>query len=52
MSHFECCLNQRFWHSKKLYKLSELGGGNLDKIQKNNSFFWSLMPLSFILQQQ
>ena len=26
MSHFECRLNQRFWRSKKLYKLSKLGG--------------------------
>ena len=29
MSHFECCLNRRFWRSKKLYNLFKLGeGGN------------------------
>ena len=42
MSHFEWRLNRLFWRSKKLYKLSkwEWGGGcNLDKIQKNSSFF-------------
>ena len=27
MSHFECRLNRRLWRSKKLYKLSKLGGG-------------------------
>ena len=27
MSHFECHLNWCFWRSKKLYKLSKLGGG-------------------------
>ena len=39
MSHFECRLNQRFWHSKSCTSCPNWGGGNLDKIQKNNSFF-------------
>ena len=50
MSHFEYSLNQRFGRSKKLYKLSKLGGGgggNLDKIQKNNSIFSGCLPLGW-----
>ena len=43
MSHIECRLNQRFWRSKKLYKLLKNGGegggaGVLDKIKKTAYF--------------
>ena len=48
MSHFECRLHQCFWRSKKLYKLSKLEGGNLDKIQKNSSFFSGYLPWLWI----
>ena len=41
MSHFECRLNLRFWCSKKVVQVVQIGGrgggGNLDKIQKKNS---------------
>ena len=36
---------------KKLYKLSKLGGGNLDKIQKNSSFFRDAFPLEMTHNQ-
>ena len=35
-----------FWRKKKLYKLYKLGGGNLDKIQKNSYFFFVKPSLS------
>ena len=46
MSHFECRLNRGFWRSKKVVQVVQIwgrgagGGGNLDKIQKNNNFFF------------
>ena len=50
MSHFECCLDRCFGVQKELYKFSKLGGGwggNLDKIQKNNSIFSGCLPLGW-----
>ena len=45
MSHFRCSLNRCFFGiPKKLNKLSKLGGGKLDKIQKNRSFFRESVP--------
>ena len=44
MSHFECRLNWRFWHSKKVVQVVQIGGGggrgNLNKIQKKSNFFF------------
>ena len=45
MSHFECRLNRRFWHSKEVVQVFQIRGrrggrGNLDKIQKNSNFFF------------
>ena len=55
MSHFECNLNQRFWLSKKVVQVVQIGGrggcrGNLNKIQKNSYFFSGARPL-FIVQK-
>ena len=48
MSHFECRLDQRFWRSKKVVQVVQIGGmgggGNLDKIQKNSTFFRETVP--------
>ena len=53
MIHFKCRLNQRFWRSKKVVQVVQIGGrlaggeGNLDKIQKNSSFFRPLIGAKF-----
>ena len=46
MSVFECRLNRRFWRSKKVVQVVHIGvwGGNVDKIQKNSSFFRDVFP--------
>ena len=48
MSHFECRLNPHFWRSKKVVQVVQIGGrgrgGNLDKIQKDGSFFRDAFP--------
>ena len=50
MSHFESCLKRRFFVIKKVLEVIQIrgrgwGGGNLDKIQKNSSFFSGNRPL-------
>ena len=47
MSHLKCCLNRRFWLSKKVVQVVQIGGkggGNLDKMQKNSRFFRDNVP--------
>ena len=48
MSHFEYRLNQRFWRSKKVVQVAQIGrrggGGNLDKIQKKSNLFSGNFP--------
>ena len=47
MSHFECRLNRRFWRSKKVVRVLQIGGrggGNLDEIQKGSNFFRETFP--------
>ena len=50
MSHFECRFNRRFWRSKKVVQVGQIGGreGNFDKIQKNSSFLLGTLPLVII----
>ena len=43
MNHFECRLNRRFWRSKKVVQVVQIGGrggGYLDIIQKKSNFFF------------
>ena len=49
MSHFESRLNQRFWRSKKIVQVVQIGGkgaggGDLDEIQKIAAFSWDVVP--------
>ena len=46
MSHFECCLNRRFWRSKKVVQVVQFGGrGNLDKSNSTPPAYKSPAPI-------
>ena len=53
MSHFECCLYRRFWRSKKVVEVVQIGGrgGNFYEIQKKSSIFSGCLPLQQRMQR-